>query len=472
MGQVLSSLLAAVRGGPSFRVVGDPDRVAVDDVTIDSREVGPGALFCCVPGSRVDGHEFAAAAVAAGAAAILSEHELPVAVPQVVTDDSRRLTGWVAAACHGHPCDDLLMVGVTGTNGKTTTTHLIGSVLRHAGRSTEVLGTLSGRHTTPEAPELQRRLAAWRDSGVDSVVMEVSSHALALSRVAGARFDVAVFTNLGRDHLDLHGTTEQYFAAKAQLFTPELADVGVVNVDDVHGRLLLDTSPIPMHPYSLADVANLVVTPTQHRFRWRGVDVVVGMGGDYNASNSLAAAETCVLLGLDPADIADGLAAAPPVPGRFEPVDRGQGFAVVVDYAHTPDGLRVALAAARRTLSTGRLIVVFGCGGDRDREKRPAMGEVAATLADSVVITSDNPRSEEPSAIINAILDGVPADYRDRVQTEADRARAIALAIGGARPGDLVLIAGKGHETTQVIGDQVIAFDDREVAGSLLEQLR
>ncbi len=472
MSRPLSSILAAVRGGPTYRVVGDPDKAIVGDVTIDSREVVPGALFCCLPGNHVDGHEFAAAAVAAGAAAILSERELPVAVPQMITTDSRRLTGWVAAACHGHPCDDLLMVGVTGTNGKTTTSHLIGSVLRHAGRRTEVLGTLSGRHTTPEATVLQRRLAAWRDSGVDAVVMEVSSHALVLGRVAGAHFDVAVFTNLGRDHLDLHGTVEQYFAAKAQLFNSGLSDIGIVNADDVHGRLLLDAAPIPTRAFSLDAVSDLVVTPTSHRFTWRGVDVVVGIGGDYNAANSLAAAEACVALGLQPLEIAAGLAAAPPVPGRFEPVDLGQDFAVVVDYAHTPDGLRVALNSARRAAAGGRVIVVFGCGGDRDREKRPEMGKVAAALADIAVVTSDNPRTEEPLSIINAILDGVPSDYRDRVQTEPDRARAIAGALGAARTGDVVLIAGKGHETTQIVGDQVLAFDDRAVAASLLEQLR
>jgi UDP-N-acetylmuramoyl-L-alanyl-D-glutamate--2,6-diaminopimelate ligase len=443
----LDAVLTGVRGGPTYRVVGDAS-VTITDVTIDSREVVPGALFCCLPGAHHDGHEFAAASVAAGAAAILVERELPLAVPQVVTSAARALTGWVAAAFHDHPCDALQMVGVTGTNGKTTTSQLIGDVLRHAGRQVEVLGTLSGKHTTPEAPALQRQLAAWRDGGVDVVVMEVSSHALVMDRVAGTRFDVAVFTNLGRDHLDLHGTVERYFAAKARLFEATLSDLGIVNVDDV---------------------SDLRVEATWHEFTWRGVDVRVGIGGRYNASNSLAAAEACAALGLSPATIAAGLRAARPVPGRFEPVDAGQPFAVIVDYAHTPDGLAVALAAARDAAGGHRVLVVFGCGGDRDREKRPEMGSVAAAGADVVVVTSDNPRSEDPAAIIDAIIRGVPADYRGRVVIEADRSLAIATAIHHAQPGDVVLIAGKGHETTQTIGTTVLPFDDRAVARTLLE---
>jgi UDP-N-acetylmuramoyl-L-alanyl-D-glutamate--2,6-diaminopimelate ligase len=464
----LDAVLAGVRGGPTYRVVGDAS-VTITDVTIDSREVVPGALFCCLPGAHHDGHEFAAASVAAGAAAILVERELPLAVPQVVTSAARALTGWVAAAFHDHPCDALQMVGVTGTNGKTTTSQLIGDVLRHAGRQVEVLGTLSGKHTTPEAPALQRQLAAWRDGGVDVVVMEVSSHALVMDRVAGTRFDVAVFTNLGRDHLDLHGTVERYFAAKARLFEATLSDLGIVNVDDVHGRLLLDSMSIATLPYSLDDVSDLRVEATWHEFTWRGVDVRVGIGGRYNASNSLAAAEACAALGLSPATIAAGLRAARPVPGRFEPVDAGQPFAVIVDYAHTPDGLAVALAAARDAAGGHRVLVVFGCGGDRDREKRPEMGSVAAAGADVVVVTSDNPRSEDPAAIIDAIIRGVPADYRGRVVIEADRSLAIATAIHHAQPGDVVLIAGKGHETTQTIGTTVLPFDDRAVARTLLE---
>jgi UDP-N-acetylmuramoyl-L-alanyl-D-glutamate--2,6-diaminopimelate ligase len=468
MPRQLDEVLAGVRGGPAYRISGDGS-VSITDVTIDSREVVPGALFCCLPGTHHDGHEFAAASVAAGAAAILVERELPLAVPQVVTSAARALTGWVAASFHGHPCDALQMVGVTGTNGKTTTSQLIGDVLRHAGRRVEVLGTLSGKHTTPEAPALQRQLAAWRDSGVDVVVMEVSSHALVMDRVAGAHFDVAVFTNLGRDHLDLHGTVERYFAAKARLFEPVLSDVGIVNIDDVHGRLLFDSASIETRPFSLDDVHDLRVAANWHEFTWRGADIAVGIGGRYNASNSLAAAEACLALGLSPEVIAAGLRNARPVAGRFEPVDAGQPFAVIVDYAHTPDGLAVALAAARDAADGKRVLVVFGCGGDRDRDKRPEMGAAAAAGADEIVVTSDNPRSEDPALIIDAIIRGVPADYRGRVVIEVDRSLAIAAAIDHARSGDVVLIAGKGHETTQTIGTAVLPFDDRVVARTLLE---
>jgi UDP-N-acetylmuramoyl-L-alanyl-D-glutamate--2,6-diaminopimelate ligase len=299
--------------------------------------------------------------------------------------------------------------------------------------------------------------------------MEVSSHALALDRVAGSHFDVAVFTNLGRDHLDLHGTIERYFAAKALLFEPRLADIGVVNTDDVRGRLLFDSASIPLIAYSIDDVSDLHVGPTYHSYRWRGVRIYVGMGGTFNAMNSLAAATACVAMGVDEQTVADALADAPPVPGRFEPIVAGQPFAAIVDYAHTPDGLRQALLAARATSGDGRVIVVFGCGGDRDREKRPDMGATAAELADTVVITSDNPRSEDPLEIINATVAGVPPDYRTKVVIEPDRRNAIAVALQMAVSGDVVLVAGKGHEATQTIGDTVISFDDRVVVRQLLQ---
>jgi UDP-N-acetylmuramoyl-L-alanyl-D-glutamate--2,6-diaminopimelate ligase len=466
----IAHVLQGMRGGPPTRLVGDPTTDVVD-LTIDSRAVGAGWMFACVPGERVDGHQFAAQAVRDGATSLLVERQLPLPVAQVVTSDARTTTGWLSASIHDHPCDTLAMVGVTGTNGKTTTSQLIGTILRAAGRSVQVLGTLSGVHTTPEAPDLQRQLAEWRDAGVDAVSMEVSSHALALHRVAGARFDVAVFTNLGRDHLDLHGTVERYFAAKALLFEPRLADAGVVNVDDVHGRLLFDSASIPMTPFSIDDVDELHVGPTYHEYRWRGVHVSVGMGGAFNAMNSLAAATACLTMGVDEQVIAEALAQAAPVPGRFEPIVAGQPFAVIVDYAHTPDGLREALTAARNTISDGRVIVIFGCGGDRDRDKRPEMGATAAALADDMVITSDNPRSEDPLEIIDATLRGVPADYRTKVVIEPDRRNAIALGLQMAGRGDVVLIAGKGHEATQTVGDRVLQFDDRVVARQLLADL-
>jgi len=466
-------LLGEVVTGAALRdaVLRGDASTTVRGVTHDSRQVRDGFLFCCLRGGTTDGHGFAAAAVTAGATALLVDHPLDLNVAQVVVSDTRVAMGHLAASFWGHPSSRLTMVGVTGTNGKTTTTSLLAAVLEHAGMPTGVIGTLTGKHTTPESSELQERLAGFVADGKRAVVMEVSSHALALHRVAGAHFDVAVFTNLGRDHLDLHGTVERYFAAKAMLFESALTDRGVANIDDPHGRLLVDAAPVPMTGFGAGDVTDLHVGATRHAYTWRGVRVEVGLGGAFNAMNSLAAATAAAELGIEPAVIAAGLARAGAVPGRFEAVRAGQPFDVIVDFAHTPDGLREALAAARAAVGDGRVTVVFGCGGDRDREKRPEMGEVAATMADRVVVTSDNPRSEDPLEIVNAILQGVPGDYRDRVVSDPDRRRAFAVAFQGARPGDLVLIAGKGHESTQTIGDAVLPFDDRAVARAVLEEL-
>ncbi len=455
-------------GLPPGSLLGD-GRVTIAAVDHDSRRVGAGSLYCCLRGAHVDGHDFAPAAVARGAHALLVDHRLTDdAVAQVIVPDTRPAMGRLAAAFHDQPSRALTMVGITGTNGKTTITSLIAAVLEHAGTAVGTIGTLTGAHTTPESPELQARLAAFVDEGKRAVVMEVSSHALTYARVAGCHFDVAVFTNLGHDHLDLHGTVEAYFAAKSSLFTPELAARAVVNADDEHGRRLLAAARIPMEAYSLDDVDRLRVGVTSHSYRWRGELIEVGIGGRFNASNSLAAATTCAVLGLTPTQIAAGLRAAPPVPGRFEPVRAGQPFDVLVDFAHTPEGLREALTAARPEGFAGRVIVVFGAGGDRDAAKRPEMGAVAAALADRVVVTSDNPRSEDPLVIIGAIVDGIEPRYRAALVIEPDRRRAIAAALIEARPGDVVVIAGKGHEATQTIGDQVLAFADRDVAEELL----
>lgn len=472
----LGEAASAVPAALAPRVVGPVD-VAVTDATHDSRQVRSGTVFVCVRGANADGHDFAAEAVARGASALLVDHPLPAleGTPQLVVSDTRRAHGHLAAAVHRHPAESLLVIGVTGTNGKTTTAHLLGAALSGAGRRTTVLGTLSGERTTPEASDLQRRLRELADTGTDTVVMEVSSHALALHRVDGMRFDAAVFTNLGRDHLDLHGTVEDYFRAKARLFDPGLAAVGVVNRDDRHGRLLLDAAEIPVHPYGLADVTDVVVGAGAHRYRWRERAVTVPLGGDVNVPNSLAALTCCGALGVDLDLAVGGLAVAPPVPGRFESVTTtGEcGFDVVVDYAHTPDGLEVVLSSARRLVAErgdgGRVIVVFGCGGERDTEKRPLMGAAAVRGADQVIVTSDNPRNEEPAAIIDDVLVGIEARYRDVVVVEPDRRTAIATAVGRARSGDVVVIAGKGHETTQTIGAATLPFDDRVVARELLE---
>jgi UDP-N-acetylmuramoyl-L-alanyl-D-glutamate--2,6-diaminopimelate ligase len=461
-------------------VVEGENDLAVPTITHDTASVMARGMYACLRGAHHDGHSFAPAAVAAGASSLLVDHHLRSAdvgnVTQLVVDDTRLALGPVAAAVNGDPSTALRVVGVTGTNGKTTTSMLLAAILRAAGDPTSVIGTLSGVHTTPEAPQLQARLAELRDHGDRSVVMEVSSHALALHRVDGTRFDVAVFTNLGRDHLDLHGTVEEYFRAKALLFQPGRAVVGVVNGDDRYGRLLVDAAPIEMVPFSIHDVSDVDVTASTVAFTWRGERVSVPLGGTFNVMNALAAATAAAAIGIGIEAIVTGLGSADIVPGRFERITVGAGtplsIDVIVDFAHTPDGLEEVISAAGKLVDDrGRVIVVFGAGGDRDRPKRPEMGSTAARLADLVIVTSDNPRSENPESIIDEIVAGIPDDDRSRVEIEADRAAAIRMAIALAEPGDIVIIAGKGHETTQTIGDQIIPFDDREVARAVLREV-
>lgn len=455
-----------VHGGPPE--LADPE---VRRVVYDSRRSAPGSLFCCVPGQQVDGHAFAGDAVAHGAVALLVEHRLDVDVAQVVVPDARRAMADAAAVFWGDPSTRLAVLGVTGTNGKTTVTHLLGAVLDAAGRPCRVLGTLSGNRTTPEAPDLQEALATALAGGARAVAMEVSSHALALDRVAGTHIEVAVFTNLGRDHLDFHGTEAAYFAAKARLFEAGRSARGVVNLDDAHGRLLRDAAVIPTVGYSLADVDEVQPTPRGTVARWAGRELRVPLPGRHNLSNALAAATAARQLGLSDDEIVAGLAGAAAVPGRFEAVDAGQPFGVVVDYAHTPDALARVLEAAREiTPAPGRVLVVFGCGGDRDRSKRAPMAAVASRGADLVVVTSDNPRSEDADAILAEVRAGLvpPAEGGGRAVVEVDRRAAIAIALAEAAPGDLVVLAGKGHETTQDLGERVVPFDDRLVAAELL----
>ncbi|HEX2041616.1 MAG TPA: UDP-N-acetylmuramoyl-L-alanyl-D-glutamate--2,6-diaminopimelate ligase [Acidimicrobiales bacterium] len=449
---------------------GDPASTEVAAITHDSRAVISGALFCCVPGAVADGHDYAADAVAAGASALLCERVLPLEITQVVVPSVRVAMARAAAAFFGHPSRRLSVVGVTGTNGKTTTTYLLAAALRADGRPTEVVGTLSGPRTTPEAPELQARLAALADAGTAAVSMEVSSHALAQHRVDATWFPVGVFTNLSEEHLDFHGTLEEYFAAKASLFSPDRVGVAVVNADDPWGRRLLSAVSVPTRPFTLADAADLHVGPVSSTFRWEGELVELHLGGTFNVANALAAATAARELGAAPTAIAAGLSSLTSVPGRFETVDAGQPFTVVVDYAHTPASLEQVLLAGRHAAATegGRVLLVFGCGGDRDTAKRPAMGDVATRLADLAVLTSDNPRSEDPGAIIEAVRKG--ARRPEVLVVEPDRRAAIALALDNARPGDVVVVAGKGHETTQVTGASVEPFDDRAVVRAELER--
>lgn len=470
--------------------VGDLATVEVDDVVYDHRAVTKGALFCCVPGQRADGHAFAAAAVAAGATGLLVERQLDLPVAQAVVAPGSVRPAMAAAACRlfGDPSHRMTVVGVTGTNGKTSVTHLLAAVLQAAGTSTTVIGTLSGARTTPEAPDLQRQLAAAAAEGFGAAAIEVSSHALAQHRVSGTRFAAGVFTNLGQDHLDYHGSMTAYFEAKAALFEREDCALAVVNRDDTWGRRLLERlSPraVRVVTYGIDDAGGLVSDGASSRFVWRGQPVVLPVPGRFQVHNALAAATTAEALGVDTGTVAAGLGAARPVPGRFEVVAAPPEFdsTVVVDFAHTPDALRAALDSARRLAGDGRVLCVFGCGGDRDRDKRATMGAVAAAGADVVVVTSDNTRSEAPRAIIDDVLRGVqpPAAAdgtatgpsgarRPEVVVEEDRRTAIASALDRSAAGDVVLVAGKGHETTMEAGGRAVPFDDRVVSRALVAE--
>ena len=448
----------------------------IRDVAFDSREVTPGALFFCVPGATADGHDFAPRALEAGASALVVQRWLDLDAPQALVPSVRRAMGPMSAVVFGHPARSMTMTGVTGTNGKTTATYLLESVFRAAGLRPGLIGTTGARvdgadiplvRTTPEAPDLHRLLARMRDAGVRAVAMEVSSHALDQERVGGVVFDTVAFTNLSQDHLDYHGSMEEYFGAKAALFTPERARAAAVNVDDPAGRRLAEDPAIPTSVFAIDREADLratdvVVTTEGSSFRVDGRRIDTTLRGRFNVSNCLAAMAVARTIGIDDAVSAVGIGAVRDVPGRVEPVDAGQGFLVVVDYAHTPDSILTVLRAAR-PLTSGRLIIVFGCGGDRDRAKRPLMGRAAASDADLTVITSDNPRSEDPVAIIEQVEAGAIEAGGDYL-VEPDRRLAIRLALSRARPGDTVVIAGKGHEAYQEAGGRIVEFDDRRVA--------
>ncbi|HUP86121.1 MAG TPA: UDP-N-acetylmuramoyl-L-alanyl-D-glutamate--2,6-diaminopimelate ligase [Acidimicrobiales bacterium] len=460
----LARLLGAVS---VLDVVGDPSAIDVHDVTHDSASVRPGSLFCCLRGARRDGHDFAPAAVENGAVALLVERTLDLAVPQVVVADARSAMAPLAAEVQGNPSRSLTVIGVTGTNGKTTTTYLVRSILEAAGRPTGVLGTMSGSRTTPEAPVLQAALAGLLRKDKVAAAIEVSSVGLVQHRVDATWFAAAIFTGLSQDHLDDHGTMEAYFEAKALLFTADRCAVAVVNADDDHGRVLLDRAPVPMRPYSLEDAVDLELRVGSSAFMWDGERVELPLDGAYNVSNALAAATACRELGVSAGEVARGLSAVGVIPGHGEAIEVGQEFRVVVDYAHTPLALESVLTAARRAAGeSGKVLTVFGCGGDRDPSKRGPMGWAASCEADVVVVTSDNPRHEDPDAIIAAVIAGATGGAT--VLVEPDRRAAIALAFARASGGDVVVIAGKGHETGQTIGDQVLPFDDKAVAIELL----
>ncbi|MEY2566486.1 MAG: UDP-N-acetylmuramoyl-L-alanyl-D-glutamate--2,6-diaminopimelate ligase [Actinomycetota bacterium] len=452
-----------------LEVRGEPASVEITAIAHDTAAVRPDTLFCCLKGARADGHDFAPQAVDAGAVALVCERFVDVAVAQARVPDARAAMGPAAATLYGHPSTALRVVGVTGTNGKTTVSHLLGSIFDAHGWAAGVIGTLTGARTTPEAPALQEALARFRDEGRVAVAMEVSSHALVQHRVDGVRFAVAVFTNLSQDHLDYHADMDDYFAAKARLFEPHRSELAVVNIDDPWGRRLRDSVSVHVVPYSIDDAHRLELGPEGATFGWEGATIRLRLRGRFNVMNALAAATTARELGIGAADTAAGLEAVDSIPGRFETIEAGQPFTVVVDYAHTPDGLVQALTAARE-LTSGRVLVVFGAGGDRDHAKRPLMGVAATRLADLAVLTSDNPRTEDPMAIIADVRAGIDGD--DKLVVEPDRAAAIRLAMVEAAPGDVVVIAGKGHETGQDIDGVVHPFDDHDVARAALQEAR
>jgi UDP-N-acetylmuramoyl-L-alanyl-D-glutamate--2,6-diaminopimelate ligase len=479
--QALLSEIAAALEHAELR--GDPN-VVVRGAAYASIDVRPGDVFFCVRGSRVDGHDFAGDAADAGAAAVVVERWLDgIGVPQILVPAVRGAMGPASAALYGRPSESMRMVGVTGTNGKTTTTYLLEAIFRAKGWVPGVIGTTGAsiagepvplERTTPEAPDLQRLLARMRADHVDAVAMEVSSHALQQDRVGGIRYDVALFTNLSQDHLDYHEDMGEYFRAKARLFSSAHARLGIVNADDDWGRRLLQSPTVPTSTFGVHAPADLRATDVRAdgrgiAFRAGGVEVRSDLLGEFNVSNCLAALATAHALGIDDEVSSRGIASLSLVPGRVERVDEGQDFLVMVDYAHTPDSIDNVLRAAR-PLASGRLIVVFGCGGDRDRSKRPLMGRAAASIADLSVITSDNPRSEDPLAIIAEIEAGAK-DAKGRYVVEPDRRGAIRLALGEATAGDAVVIAGKGHEASQEFADRTIPFLDRDVAAEELRAL-
>jgi UDP-N-acetylmuramoyl-L-alanyl-D-glutamate--2,6-diaminopimelate ligase len=495
----LDKLVAELAGA---RIVGGSS-VDVADLAYDSRKVGPGTLFFCVPGERVDGHEFGVGAVEAGAVGLVVERELEVDAPQVVVGDARAAMAPVAAAFWGDPTGQLRVVGVTGTNGKTTTAFLVREILEGAGISCGLLGTVKQvvggveeevERTTPEAIDLQATFRRMLDGGDRACAMEVSSHAMALHRADAIRFELALFTNLTQDHLDFHTDMEDYFGAKRRLFEAG-PGTAIVNVDDSYGRRLAGefecltfSAEGAEADYSARDVSfdasgaeftvalpdggsmgRKVESTRTNRPIGGEITVRTGMPGHFNVANALGALAAAVAMGVEVEVAAAGLARAGRVPGRFEPIDEGQRFAVLVDYAHTPDSLENVLRAARR-LTAGRLIAVFGAGGDRDRDKRPKMGRAGAELADLAVVTSDNPRSEDPAAIVAEVVAGTGGAAE--LEVEVDRRAAIALALGRAEPGDTVVIAGKGHEQGQEFeGGRKVPFDDREVAREELRRL-
>ena len=463
-----SSISEILEVFPEAKFFGDKD-INISGITHDSRDVETNFMFCCVVGENVDGHKFASAAIESGACILLVERRLDFDVPQLLVSDVREAMGYVSSSIYDHPSKELTIIGVTGTNGKSSVVQMLQDIWLESGIQSEIFGTLQGKRTTPEAPDLQRLFRQSVDRGVDAIAMEVSSHALELGRVNGTQFDLTIFTNLSHDHLDFHGNMEAYFNAKAKLFTSEFTSRGVVNSDDPYGKKIGSQLPDCRY-YSLADAEDLIIDGPNSTYTWESSKVSLSLAGSYNVSNALAASTAAKMLGVEVSSIVKGLEKTRPVAGRFEIVSDNHPFWVTVDYAHTPDALEAVLKAAREISKSDRVIVVFGCGGDRDAKKRPEMGNVAEDKSDLAVLTTDNPRSEDASDIAAEVMSGVQDP--DSVFQIPDRRKAIEFAISEAEDGDVVVIAGKGHESGQTIGDVVHEFNDVEVATEILGAIK
>ncbi len=469
---LLSEVVGRLPGGGQL----EGADVSITNVTYDSRTVGPGSLFVAIPGEQRDGHDYVDRAIADGAVAVIVERDIECP-SRIVVSDARAALPWAAAAVYGDPSRRLPVVGVTGTNGKTTVTYMLEQIVIAAGLTAAIVGTVGARigdadravaRTTPEASDLQRLLSEMVDAGVDVAAIEVSSHALSLHRVDGIHFRVAAFTNLMQDHLDFHGDMEAYFEAKASLFTADRTDHAVIAIDGESGRRIAAATDVPVTTVALdrdADVrassivesiagSSFLVTTDGRQF-----SIELPIPGRFNVDNAVVAAAVALEIGVDDMAVSRGLSSVGTIPGRFERIESGRGFGVIVDYAHTPDAIEAVVDSALR-MSEGRVIVVFGAGGDRDQEKRPAMGR-AASRADIAILTSDNPRSEDPAAIMAAVRSGMKR--ATGVSDEPDRRLAIRHALREARPDDLVLILGRGHETGQETAGRIEPFDDRDV---------
>ncbi len=455
-------------------------------ICYDSRKVKPGDVFVCITGFQTDGHSYAKSAVSNGASAVIAERELELDVPVVIVENSRKALACVADVFYDYPSKKLKLIGVTGTNGKTTTTFLTKYILEEAGYKVGLIGTnknmigdmeIPSERTTPESLELTELFAQMAEEKVDFAVMEVSSHSLSLDRVYSCDFAVGAFTNLTRDHLDFHGTMEEYFEAKAKLF--EMCRIGVVNIDDESGRRLASSNSCEMLTYGMESGSDVLASGTE--FSDNGVDFTcdilgrakrfhINTPGKFSVYNALCAAAICTACGVSPEIIANGLSRASGVCGRAEIVPTNGNYTVMIDYAHTPDGVENILKSVRG-FARGRVVILFGCGGDRDRTKRPLMGKIAGELADFCIVTSDNPRTEEPSSIIEEIIPGVIEAGGEYIVIE-NRKEAIRYALLNARDNDVIVLAGKGHETYQILKDGKIDFDEREVIREILGEER